>query len=262
MPFSSTRLALSIPMPGHYNVLAMQALSLHPWRVTPPQAQRIQQELASRVSTQNQVGPLRRVAGVDIAVDRSRNMARAAVVVLSYPELALLERRVVEKELTFPYIPGLLSFRETPPLLAAFEGVEERPDLLLADGQGLAHPRRFGIACHLGLLLDLPTIGCAKSRLVGNHGPVPAEVGGYAKLVDEGEVIGAAVRTRAGTSPIYISIGHKVDLPTAIELVLACVRGFRLPEPTRQAHLAAGGSLEDPRVPAQLQDTGHQPRLL
>lgn len=233
------------PHAGPYNGLAMKALSLHPWRVTPAQAQRIQIELAGRVSTRNELGDLRRLAGVDIAIDRGRNRARAAVVVLSYPEMALLERRVVEQEVTFPYIPGLLSFREAPAILAALERVREAPDLLLADGQGLAHPRRFGLACHLGLLLDLPAVGCAKSRLVGQHGPVPEAAGSYAELEDKGQVVGAALRTRAGSQPIYVSVGHRLDLATALRLVLECTRGYRVPEPTRLAHLAAAGPVED-----------------
>ncbi|MDP2728628.1 MAG: deoxyribonuclease V [Dehalococcoidia bacterium] len=223
----------------------MKALSLHPWQVTPAEAQKIQLELAGRVSAHNELGDVRRVAGADIAIDRENNRARAAVVILSFPEMDLLEVRMVERELTFPYIPGLLSFREVPAILAAFEGVVERPDLLLADGQGLAHPRRFGLACHLGLLLGLPAIGCAKSPLVGHHGPVPEAVGSYAEVVDGDQVVGVALRTKAGCKPIYVSVGHKVDLATAVRLVLQCTRGYRLPEPTRLADRAAAGPVED-----------------
>jgi len=223
----------------------MKALSLHPWRVAPAEALRIQLDLAGCVSTRNEVGPIRRVAGADMAIDRAGKRARVAVVILTYPELALVERRMVEGELAFPYVPGLLSFREAPAILAAFEKVREAPDLLLVDGQGLAHPRRFGIACHLGLLLDLPTIGCAKSRLVGTHGMIGEEVGSQVEVVDGGQVVGMAVRTRPGSKPIYVSVGHKVDLAAAVGLVLACIRGYRLPEPTRLAHLAAAGPLED-----------------
>lgn len=152
---------------------------------------------------------------------------------------------MVEYELTFPYVPGLLSFREVPAILAAFEKVREKPDLLLADGQGLAHPRRFGLACHLGVLLDLPAIGCAKSLLVGHHALLGAAPGSWADVVDRGEVVGIALRTKAGTKAIYVSIGHKIDLATAAQVVIDCTRGYRLPEPTRLADRAAAGPVED-----------------
>lgn len=223
----------------------MKALSLHPWQVTPGQAQRIQRELASRVSTRNELGVIRRVAGADIAVGRAGGRARVAVVILSYPEMELLEQRMGERQLAFPYIPGLLSFRETPAILEAFEKVQETPDLLLVDGQGLAHPRRFGIACHLGLLLDIPTIGCAKSRLVGEHDQLGNASGSQAEVIDKGQVVAMALRSRAGSTPIYVSVGHKVDLSTAVRLVIKCVRGRRLPEPTRLADKAAAGPTRD-----------------
>lgn len=223
----------------------MKALSLHPWQVTPGQAQRIQRELASRVSTRNELGVIRRVAGADIAVGRVGGQAKVAVVVLSYPEMELLEQRMVERQLAFPYIPGLLSFRETPAILEAFEKVRETPDLLLVDGQGLAHPRRFGIACHLGILLDIPTIGCAKSRLVGEHDQLGNAPGSQAEVIDKGQVVAMALRSRAGSKPIYVSVGHKMNLSTAVRLVLECVRGRRLPEPTRLADRAAAGPTRD-----------------
>jgi len=170
-------------------------------------------------------------------------VARGAVVVLSYPELELVETRVVEGKVDFPYVPGLLSFREAPLTLAAFERLDIAPDLVLFDGQGIAHPRRLGLASHLGLFLDIPTIGCAKSRLCGHYDTLGLEPGGYAELVDGEEIIGAALRTKAGTKPVYVSIGHKVNLKSAINWVMRCCRGYRLPEPTRLAHLAAGGRL-------------------
>lgn len=223
----------------------MKALSLHPWDVTPAEAQTIQRELAGRVSTCNELREIRRVAGADMAVDRARNLARAAVVVLSYPGLELLEKRMVEQELAFPYIPGLLSFREAPATLAVFGKVREIPDLLLVDGQGLAHPRRVGIACHLGLLLALPAIGCAKSLLVGHHDALGEAPGSQAEVLDRDEVVGVALRTKVGSKPVYVSVGHKVDLATAVRLVLDCTWGYRLPEPTRLAHLAAAGPVQD-----------------
>ena len=201
----------------------------------------IQQDLASRVSAKSEAIEPRFIAGVDISAPDSRGIARAAAVILNYPELDVIEVKTAEDKLDFPYIPGFLSFREAPLVLAACRKLSTDPDLLLADGQGIAHPRRFGIASHLGLLLDIPTIGCAKSRLCGKHAPVTAGAGAYAELTDNGEIIGAVLQTKANVSPIYVSIGHKIDLPAAIHWVLECCRGQRLPEPCRIAHLAAGG---------------------
>jgi deoxyribonuclease V len=171
-------------------------------------------------------------------------MAQAAAIVLSYPELRLVETSLAQGELDFPYIPGLLSFRELPLILAACRKLSVTPDLILVDGQGVAHPRRIGLACHLGLFLDTPTIGCAKSRLCGSHQVPDDKPGSYAEVVDKGEIIGVALRTRPGVKPVYISTGHKIDLENAIYWVLKCCLGYRLPEPTRLAHLAAGGSLK------------------
>lgn len=220
----------------------MKAEKLHSWDVTTTEAVEIQKRLAARVSRVNEVDNPRFIAGVDISAPKQGGTATGAVVVLSYPDLEPVEVKVLTTEVTFPYVPGLLSFRESPILLSIFEQLETTPDLILVDGQGIAHPRRLGIASHLGLWLDAPTIGCAKSRLTGTHGAVGGESGSYAELMDEnGEVIGAALRTKAGSRPVYVSIGHKVDLPAAIGWVLACGRGHRLPEPTRLAHIAAGG---------------------
>jgi len=229
---------------------------LHPWRLSHAEAERVQRELAPRVVQRNEVGSVRTVAGVDVSIDENRGVARAAVVLLQYPELIVERAELAERPLTFPYIPGLLAFRELPAVLAAFEALCQQPDLIMVDGQGVAHPRRLGIASHLGLLLDVPSIGCAKSRLVGQEREVSAEAGAWSPLVDRGETVGAIVRTRPGTKPVYVSVGHKVDLPTAIRWVLACVRDHRLPEPLRQAHLVAGG--KEPRVVKQ---EGDQLRL-
>jgi len=155
-----------------------------------------------------------------------------------------MELKVSSGKIVFPYIPGLLSFRELPLILSACEKLSSVPDLVLVDGQGIAHPRRMGLASHLGLLLDKPTVGCAKSRLCGYHDMPGVEPGSYAELIDKDEVVGVALRTRCGVKPVYVSIGHKVDLQTARNRVLECCRGYRLPEPTRLAHLAAGGNLE------------------
>jgi len=221
----------------------MKVNHLHRWDLTTARAREVQLKLALRVSRTDEIGSARFIAGVDISVDRIRGVARGAVVVLSYPELELVETRVVEGKVDFPYVPGLLSFREAPLTLAAFERLDIAPDLVLFDGQGIAHPRRLGLASHLGLFLDIPTIGCAKSRLCGSHQIPGPEPGSYAELVDGEEIIGAALRTKAGTKPVYVSIGHKVNLKSAINWVMRCCRGYRLPEPTRLAHLAAGGRL-------------------
>lgn len=225
----------------------MKARHLHDWQMTPDQAKNIQRELAGMVSRRNEVNAVSLVAGVDISAPDARGIAKAAVVVLSYPELILVESKVITKEVTFPYVPGLLSFRESPLILAACEELRENPDLILVDGQGLAHPRRLGLASHLGVLWDKPTIGCAKSRLCGEHKMVPPEAGSFANLIDNDETIGAVLRTKAHAAPLYISIGHKIDLDTAITWVLRCCRNQRLPEPTRLAHLAASGRLEAPK---------------
>ncbi len=211
------------------------------------EAKEIQLSLAGKAVTENTVSNPRLVAGVDISHRHSRVLARAAAVVLSYPELSIVEIKVVEGEVSFPYVPGLLSFRECPLILAACRKLKNTPDLVLVDGQGIAHPRRLGLATHLGLFLDLPTVGCAKSLLCGRHEPPGEEPGSHAELVDNGETVGAALRTRFGVRPIYVSIGHKVDLASVLRWVLKCCRGRRLPEPTRLAHLAAAGS----RLPEQ-----------
>jgi len=165
------------------------------------------------------------------------------VVTLCYPELKIVETKTAEAKLTLPYIPGLLSFREAPLILAACEKLSNTPDLILVDGQGIAHPRRLGLASHLGLFLNTPTVGCAKSILCGRHEPVGTEANSHTELIDHEEVVGAALRTKTGIKPIYISVGHKINLTAAIYWVMQCCRGYRLPEPCRLAHLAAGGKL-------------------
>lgn len=207
------------------------------WNVTPKEAIETQQRLRSQVRIAPiDISKLRTVAGADLSYDKGSDIVYAGIVVLSYPSLELIEQVGVTTRATFPYIPGLLSFRETPALLEAWERLSIFPDALIADGQGIAHPRRFGIACHLGVLLDLPTVGCGKSLLVGRHGPLAEERGSESALVDHGEVVGVALRTRDGVSPVYVSPGHQADIPTAAELVLRCVKNVRLPETTRLAH--------------------------
>jgi len=187
------------------------------------------------------MGPVRHVAGIDVSV--RDDVSRAAVVVLDFEGLTPVDYAVATQPVTFPYVPGLLAFREGPVVLKALKQVGTAPDLLIFDGQGLAHPRRLGIASHIGLLVDLPAIGCAKSRLCGQHRQPGEGPGDYAPLVDRGEVIGAVLRTRRGVKPVFVSIGHRVDLATSIRYVLACCRGYRLPETTRWAHRVAGGDV-------------------
>lgn len=181
------------------------------------------------------------MAGVDVGFEDRGKTTRAAVAVLAYPSLEPVEQSVARLPTRFPYVPGLLSFREIPAVLAALERIRQLPDLLLCDGQGLAHPRRFGIACHLGVLTDIPAIGVAKSRLVGEYAAVPEGRGEWTPLVDKGECIGAVVRTRAGVKPLFISPGHRIGLESAIDYVMACTPKYRLPETTRQAHRLASG---------------------
>ena len=223
----------------------MQYRQLHPWDVTPEEARGIQNKLRELVIRTDEFGDVRTVAGVDLGF--KKNLARASVVVLSFPTLELIDGVSVESTIKFPYIPGLLSFRETPPLLKAFDRLKTEPDLIIADGQGLAHPRRLGIACHLGLILSKPTIGCAKSRLWGKHKEPNREKGSYEYLCDKGEIIGAAVRTRRDTSIVYVSLGHRISLNSAIRLTLRCCKTFRLPETTRYAHRAAAGRITMPK---------------
>jgi deoxyribonuclease V len=234
---------LRILPPRHIAIIisAMKIIQLHSWQISTAQAQQVQLKLASQVSRRCEINQPCFIAGVDISVSKSTALARAAVVVINYPEFKIIEIEIAEDKLTFPYIPSFLSFREAPLISAACQKLSTSPDLILVDGQGIAHPRRLGLASHLGLLLDVPTIGCAKSRLCGSHEPPQDEAGAYSELTDNGDIIGVALRTKSGAKPIYVSIGHKVDLPSAIYWAMECCQGYRLPEPSRLAHLAAGG---------------------
>src|SRR6266849_3374494 len=215
----------------------MSKSPLHDWNLKPEAAIALQRELAQRIVREDQLGEVRCVAGVDMALNEQSGMARAAVVLLSYPDLEILERHVYEEPVRMPYIPGLLSFRAAPCVLGAFARLRQQPDLVMVDGQGIAHPRRLGIASHLGLWLDLPTIGCAKSILTGNYEEVKLseEAGSWVPLKYRGETIGAVVRTRTRVNPMIISLGHRISLESSIRYVLLCTKGYRLPEPTRQA---------------------------
>jgi deoxyribonuclease V len=217
----------------------MRVNGLHGLDVSPPEARRLQQELASRVVA----GPaldltgVRHVAGADVSTQG--DMAYATVVVLDFPGLSAVEVRGFEAPLRFPYVPGLLSFRELPSVVGALEKVQTQVDALILDAQGIAHPRRMGLAAHLGIFLDVPTVGCAKSLLVGSFDEPGREKGSATNLVHRGEVVGKVLRTRDRVSPVYVSVGNGIDLESSVELVLACCTRYRLPETTRQAHNAA-----------------------
>ncbi len=210
----------------------------HPWYVDYEKAVEIQRTFRERVilKTNEDFNP-HFVAGVDVSFDKKR--LYAAAVLLSLPDLALIEKNTVSSDITFPYIPGLLSFREAPAIIKAIMGLKKKPDVIIVDGQGIAHPRRFGIAAHIGVLLDIASIGCAKKRLVGDYQPVPDELGAYTYLKDGGEVIGLVVRTKRHVKPIFVSPGHLIDFETSYSIVMACLSGYRLPEPTRMAHIEA-----------------------
>jgi deoxyribonuclease V len=209
----------------------------HTWDLSPLEASALQSELAKQVVREMQSGDVATVAGIDVGIHVG--VSRAAVVVLDYPGLETVEYAVATRPVTFPYIPGLLSFREGPVILDALKKLSAAPDLLIFDGQGVAHPRRLGIASHIGLLVDLPSIGCAKSRLCGKYEEPGFERGSHVPLMDKGETIGSVVRTRSGVKPVFVSVGHRLDLRTSVDYVLACCRGYRLPETTRRAHLMA-----------------------
>lgn len=212
----------------------------HDWNLAPQAAIALQQTLVREVVYDRPLdfGAIRLVAGVDVSV--KDNLSQAAVVVLRFPELQLIETVNALMPTPFPYIPGLLSFREGPVLEQAFAKLQHEPDAFIFDGMGRAHPRRIGIATHMGLWLGKPTIGCGKTLLVGKYVEPPPERGARADLIDGGEVVGAILRTRAGVKPVFISVGHLADLPTAVELVMRCTAKYRLPEPIRHAHQAAG----------------------
>lgn len=207
----------------------------HSWDLTPKQAIELQRELSSLVVTRDQLGEVRQIAGVDVGFEDGGQVTRAAVAVLSAADLRPLSHAIARQPTRFPYVPGLLSFREVPAVLEALAQLDSPPDLILCDGHGYAHPRRFGIACHLGLLSGIPCIGVGKSRLLGAHAEVPAGKGQWCALRDRGETIGAVLRSRVGVQPIYVSAGHRICLETAIDWVMRCVTRYRLPETTRLA---------------------------
>lgn len=207
----------------------------HRWRLSPRRAIAVQRRLAARVQIEPFRGEARFIAGLDAAFSVDGAFCLGAVVLWNMTERRVVEERVARRRLQFPYVPGLLSFREAPALLEALRRLDTPPDVLMCDGHGLAHPRRFGIACHLGVLCDLPAIGCAKSRLVGEHAELARARGASVPLRHKLEIVGSVLRTRPGIRPVYVSVGHRIDLAGAQEIVLACTVRFRLPEPTRLA---------------------------
>lgn len=217
-------------------IFSMKIYQDHAWPSTLEEAILIQEKLRDQVITSDQLQEtIQYVAGVDMGFEADGTISRAAVAVLSFPDLQVIETSLAHRPTSFPYIPGFLSFREIPAVLDALEKIKITPDIILCDGQGIAHPRRLGIASHLGLLVDMPTIGVAKSLLVGKHEELAETKGSRQPLIYKGETIGAVLRTRTGVKPLYISSGHRVSLPTAIDYVLRCTPKYRLPETTRIA---------------------------
>jgi len=223
----------------------LKIVQRHSWDISPTEAIAIQQQLRGEVVREDRLGTVRHVAGVDVGFEEGGAITRAAVAVLGFPSLERVDHAIFRVPTRFPYVPGLLSFREVPAAIGALENLSVTPDLLLCDGQGIAHPRRFGIASHLGLLCGIPSIGVAKTRLIGEHAELPDQRGASVPLLDHGETIGAILRSRSGVKPLYISIGHRISLATALDYVMACVTRYRLPETTRWAHrLASGPAVE------------------
>jgi deoxyribonuclease V len=214
----------------------MRIHALHSWDLTPTEAVALQRELAGRVDTRTPLAGCVLIAGADVSYNRFSDVFYAGVVVLRMPDLTLIEEQGAVRRTSFPYVPGLLSFREAPVLLDAFAKVKSAPDVVMLDGQGIAHPRRLGLACHIGLWLDRPCLGCAKSLLIGKFNEPGLKAGSVSPLEDHGEVIGHVVRTKDKVQPVFVSSGHKIDQRSAVEVVLTSSRGYRIPEPTRQAH--------------------------
>lgn len=215
----------------------MHVHELHSWNLTPSEAVALQRELSGRVEDRSPLTRCELVAGADVSYARFSQVFYAGVVVVRVADGVVVEKQSAVRESPFPYVPGLLSFREAPALLEAFRQLHTEPDAVMFDGQGWAHPRRFGLACHVGLWLDRPTLGCAKSRLIGDYREPGRKAGALSPLKDGHDVIGSVVRTKTGVKPLFVSVGHRMDLASAVRLVLATCRGYRLPEPTRQAHL-------------------------
>lgn len=235
----------SCPIKSKEHALRLKAD--HRWTLEPAEARALQRALAAQVERRNPRSRLRHVAGIDVGFEDDGRVARAAVAILRFPSLELVDAALAREPTRFPYVPGLLSFREVPVVLKALGRVKIAPDLLICDGHGYAHPRRFGLACHLGVITQVPAIGVGKTLLCGVHGEVPDTRGDWVALRHAGETIGAVLRSRAGVKPIYVSVGHLITLPRAISVVVRCVTRYRLPETTRQAHRLASSPIEESR---------------
>ncbi|MEH7110364.1 deoxyribonuclease V [Bacillus sp. JJ1764] len=207
----------------------------HKWNLNMMEAIELQRNLAQRIITEDRLDPILHVAGIDVAYSKNTDTVIAGIVILEFDSLKVVESVVFEDTVRFPYIPGLFSFRELPPIIKAFEEIKTMPQLIVCDGQGIAHPRRFGLACHLGVLYDIPTIGCGKTKLIGNFTEPDSYRGASSPLVDNHEIIGNVLRTQKNINPIFVSIGHRISLTTSCELILKLSPNFRLPETTRQA---------------------------
>lgn len=226
-----------------------QFRQLHDWDLTPREAVELQQRLREEVRIAPLSHEIKTIAGADISFNKFEPTVYAGVVVLSYPEMEVIEEAGVISRTKFPYVPGLLSFRETPSVLEAWSRLKTEPDALMLDGQGLAHPRRVGIACHVGLLIERPTLGCAKSVLVGKYEEPSPERGEWSEMIHKGEVVGAALRTKRNVQTVFVSPGHLIDLEGAVELTLRSDGGYRQPEPTRRAHLLVNALRRGEREP-------------
>lgn len=218
----------------------MRVHHLHRWDVSYREAVAIQEELREKLILHDRYFPqeIRTIGGSDISYSKRNSLFFAAVVILEYPSMNIIEEASIKEHVLFPYVPGLLSFREGPALIKAFERLHTTPDVVILDGQGVSHPRGIGLASHIGLLIDVPTIGCAKKRLVGQYDDVGPQKGDYADLMFNNRIVGAVVRTKEKVKPVFVSAGHKTSTEKAVEIVLSCCRGYRIPEPVRQAHLA------------------------
>lgn len=243
----------------------MRIRRLHGWDLEPREAVQLQRRLAGQVLAEGGPSSIRRVAAADVSYDRRHDLTVAAVALFDFPSLELQEERLAHGRIPFPYVPGLLSFREAPLLLECFAALDGEPEVVLLDGHGLAHPRRLGLASHVGLLLDLPTIGCAKSRLVGRHETPGKERGDRVPLLEDSEVIGTVLTTRSGVKPVYVSVGHRISLSRAVEIVLECCRGTKQPAPShhvdrrvarRRRELVAAGWPPSGEGPDRARDPG------
>jgi deoxyribonuclease V len=217
----------------------MKIANLHRWDLSPTEAKKVQLKLAQQVVYENEIEQINFVAGIDVGFNLKRKISKAALALLSYPNLNFIEATEAELTTVFPYIPGLLSFREIPVIIEALKKVNQQPNVILCDGQGIAHPRRFGIACHIGVLTGIPTIGVAKSRLIGEYHSLGLKKGSTVPLKHGDEIIGSVIRSRANVKPLFISIGHKLNLEKCLEIVWTCITKYRQPETTRWAHRLA-----------------------